>query len=173
MAHGTLRAVAAFCHFMVFASAAIVTGLVSAFLDTWSFRGYRVVFQEVIAVTTLVVYLFAMFVPILKSYRGFFAPVNFIFSYLWLASFIFSSQDWSGRLCAQTSLSNGRCAQKRTVEAFNFIGFFFLIINVIFEGILLWRSRDDSYVTPPPAAKERPGTGGTDASAPSAAQNPA
>jgi len=48
MAHGTLRALAAFCHFMVFASAVIVTGLVSAFLDRWAFRGYRVVYQEVI-----------------------------------------------------------------------------------------------------------------------------
>ena len=73
------------------------------------------------AVITLVIYIFAMFVPIMKTYRGYFAPVNFIFSYLWLASFIFSSQDWSGRLCSQTPLGTGRCAQKRTVEAFNFI----------------------------------------------------
>ncbi|GJN74194.1 might be a transmembrane protein [Purpureocillium lilacinum] len=173
MAHGTLRALAAFCHFMVFASAVIVTGLVSAFLDRWAFRGYRVVYQEVIAVITLVIYMFAMFVPIMKTYRGYFAPVNFIFSYLWLASFIFSSQDWSGRLCSQTPLGTGRCAQKRTVEAFNFIAFFFLLINVIIEVVLFSESRDDSYITPPPVSKERPGTGGTDASATPAVQNPA
>ncbi len=53
MAHGTLRALAAFCHFMVFASAVIVTGLVSAFLDRWAFRGYRVVYQEVIVRATV------------------------------------------------------------------------------------------------------------------------
>ena len=48
MAHGTLRALAALCHFMVFASAVIVTGIASFFLNQWSFRGVRLVYQEVI-----------------------------------------------------------------------------------------------------------------------------
>lgn len=48
MAHGTLRAAACFCHFMVFASAVIVTGLVSWFLNDFRFRGSHIVYTEVI-----------------------------------------------------------------------------------------------------------------------------
>ncbi|GJN78720.1 hypothetical protein PLIIFM63780_002229 [Purpureocillium lilacinum] len=135
MARGPLRALAAFCHFMVFASSVIVTGLVSAFLDKWAFRGYRVVYQEVIAVITMVMYLFAMFMPLSKIYRGYFVPVNWIFSYLWLTSFIFSSQDWTGRLCAQAPLGTGRCSQKRAVVAFNFIALYVWLMWTACSGL--------------------------------------
>jgi ABC-type sulfate transport system permease component len=48
MAHGTLRGSVAFCHFMTFASAVIVTGVVSYFLSQYPFRGAHIVYQEVI-----------------------------------------------------------------------------------------------------------------------------
>lgn len=48
MAHGTLRGSAAFCHFMIFASSVIVTGIVSYFLNKYRFRGAHIVYQEVI-----------------------------------------------------------------------------------------------------------------------------
>ena len=47
-ARGALRAGAIFCHFIIFASAVIVMGLVSSFIDRSPFRGYRVVYLEVI-----------------------------------------------------------------------------------------------------------------------------
>lgn len=62
-----------------------------------------------------------MIAPVFKSYEGYFFPVNFIFSYLWLTSFIFSAVDWSGQLCRQGPLGANRCSRKRAVEAFNFI----------------------------------------------------
>ncbi|GJN69818.1 hypothetical protein PLICBS_003870 [Purpureocillium lilacinum] len=106
-----------------------------------------------------------MFMPVFKSYRGYFVPVNWIFSYLWITSFIFSTEGWSGRICAQTPLGTGRCSQKRTVEAFNFLAFWFLLCNVVVEGFLWHATRDDTYMTPSPVVKERPATGNTEGSA--------
>ncbi|KND89632.1 hypothetical protein TOPH_05776 [Tolypocladium ophioglossoides CBS 100239] len=170
---GTLRALAVFCHFMIFASAAIVTGVVSYFLNKYSFRGAHVVYQEVIAVITLPLYFCAMFMPLFRSYEGYFLPVNFIFSYLWLTSFVFSASDWGGRLCRRTTLGAGRCSLKRTVEAFDFFAFFFLVCNILVEGYLLRESRrrrrEEQVVT-----KERPGSGvsgHTEASAAPVAHN--
>ncbi|OAQ65522.1 hypothetical protein VFPPC_16354 [Pochonia chlamydosporia 170] len=71
------------------------------------------------AVVTMPIYLIAMISPLFSSYEGYFLPVNFIFSYLWLTSFIFSATDWSGVLCREAPL--GKCSLKRTVESFNFI----------------------------------------------------
>lgn len=48
MDHATLRMLAVANHFMIFASAAIVTGLVSFLLHQESFRGVNIVYQEVI-----------------------------------------------------------------------------------------------------------------------------
>ncbi|EFZ03834.1 membrane-associating domain protein [Metarhizium robertsii] len=167
MAHGTLRAAAAFCHFMVFASAVIVTGLVSWFLNGFRFRGSHIVYTEVIAVITIPIYLVAMIAPVFKSYEGYFLPVNFIFSYLWLTSFIFSAVDWSGHLCRQEPLGANRCGRKRAVEAFNFIAFFFLLCNIIIEAFLLRAfhndRRESNVVT-----KERPVSQATRNSAASA-----
>ncbi|KYK58931.1 hypothetical protein DCS_00058 [Drechmeria coniospora] len=146
MAHGTgtFRALASFCHFMIFASAAIVMGIISYFLSQYPFRGSHVVYQEVISVITVAFYMVAMILPCFKSYEGYFLPLNFFFSYLWLTSFIFSVNDWSGNLCrrdiyGEPGLDGERCSLKRTVESFNFFAFFFLICNIIIEAFL-WRA---------------------------------
>lgn len=126
---------------MVFASAAIVTGVLSYLLNRYRFRGSHIVYEEVIvrtspifppsmnlaancdtqAVITMVWYLIAMFLPLSSAYGGHFLPVSFIFSYLWLTSFILAVTDWRGNLCRSTSPGFGRCALKRTVEAFTFV----------------------------------------------------
>lgn len=64
-----------------------------------------------------------MFLPAIKSYRGYMLPLNMALSYLWLTSLIFSSQDYSGRRCYYNSppLVN-RCGLKHTVQAFFIIG---------------------------------------------------
>lgn len=48
MIRAGLRISAMICYFMIFASAAIVTGVMSFFLNRYSFRGSHVVYQEVI-----------------------------------------------------------------------------------------------------------------------------
>lgn len=48
LTHATLRFVAFFNHLMILASSAIVTGLVSWFLDKYDYRGVNIVYQEVI-----------------------------------------------------------------------------------------------------------------------------
>ncbi|OAQ79241.1 membrane-associating domain-containing protein [Purpureocillium lilacinum] len=123
-ARGALRAGAIFCHFIIFASAVIVMGLVSSFIDRSPFRGYRVVYLEVISVFTVFIYLFAIFFPMSRSYRGYMAPVSWIFTYLWITAFVFSSQVWSGAACANEQPSTASCSKKKTVEAFTFIAFF-------------------------------------------------
>ncbi|PNY23794.1 Uncharacterized protein TCAP_06264 [Tolypocladium capitatum] len=165
MAHGTLRLLAMICHFMIFASAVIVTGLLSYFLNRFPFRGAHLVYGEVVAVMTLVLYLFAMVLPLFSSYAGYFLPINFIFSYLWLTAFIFSAVDWSGRLCSLAPLGTNKCGLKRTVEAFNFIAFFFLLCNIFVEA-LLWRAHRKEEV----AVKPRPSNGQTEDSATPAVQ---
>jgi hypothetical protein len=68
-------------------------------------------------VITLFFYLFAIVLPVLKSYRGYMLPLNLALTYLWLTSLIFTSQDWSGGRCR-----GYYCALKHTVQAFFIIG---------------------------------------------------
>ncbi len=44
----TLRSLASANHFMVFASSAIVTGIISYFLNRFSLRNAHIIYQEVI-----------------------------------------------------------------------------------------------------------------------------
>ncbi|KAJ6447149.1 succinate dehydrogenase [Purpureocillium lavendulum] len=165
-ARRALQAGAGFCHFIIFASAVIVMALVASFLDGSSFRGYRVVYLEVISVFTLFIYLFAMFFPLSRSYRGYMAPVDWLFTYAWIAAFVFASQVWSGGNCANEEPTSSSCAKKKTVEAFTFIAFWFLLLNMMLEGALFVLTDDDKHAAAkgPAAAKERPGTAETDAS---------
>lgn len=66
-----------------------------------------------------------MVLPALKSYRGYMLPLNWLLSYLWLTSLIFSSYDYSGRRClfhAPPLVS--RCGLKHTIMAFHIIGLY-------------------------------------------------
>ncbi|KAK3693064.1 hypothetical protein B0T22DRAFT_367887 [Podospora appendiculata] len=127
-------------NFIILSSSAIITGILSYFIHRYRGRGTHLIYQEVIAVVTLFLYLFAVFLPILKSYRGYLLPLNLALSYLWLTSLIFSSQDYSGRRCYYNSppLVN-HCGLKHTVQAFNIIGFSMLFLNTIIEA-LMWAS---------------------------------
>lgn len=67
-------------------------------------------------------YLPALVAPIFKSYKGYLAPLAWIFSYLWLTAFIFAAQDYDYNNCRLTSpLSFGHCGLKKTLEAFAFL----------------------------------------------------
>lgn len=56
MAHGTIRGCAAFCHFMIFTSAIIVTGIVSWFLSKDHFRDTHIIYMEVIVCIQFLLY---------------------------------------------------------------------------------------------------------------------
>ncbi|KAF4591793.1 might be a transmembrane protein [Ophiocordyceps camponoti-floridani] len=143
---GLLRIVVMGNHLAVFISSVIVTGLVSHFLQRYSHRGTHIVYTEVIAVITVALYMFGMILPLFDFYEGFLMPVNLAFSYLWLTSFIFAAQDWSGDRCVLAPPGRGECGKKHTIEAFTFLAFFFLLCNTIAEA-LLWglHRRDFSF----------------------------
>ncbi|KJZ78744.1 hypothetical protein HIM_02135 [Hirsutella minnesotensis 3608] len=155
-----LRALVMFNHLMVFISAAIVTGLVSYFLARNPYRDAHIIFQEVVAVVTLFFWMFGMFLPLMERYRGYMMPLSLVMSYLWLTSFIFSAQDWSGNRCWYNTPWFGNCRRKHTVEAFNFIALFFLLCNIVAEAFLLRRSRADHI-----AVKDGPASRRSDNSA--------
>ena len=73
------------------------------------------------AIDTLL-YIPALALPFMKKYKGYLAPLAWIFSYLWLTAFIFAVQDYNYSSCALTSpLSFGHCSIKKTLEAFTFL----------------------------------------------------
>jgi hypothetical protein len=58
----------------------------------------------------------------MKTYKGYLAPLAWIFSYLWLTAFIFAAQDYNYGSCALRSPAFvDKCALKKTLEAFAFI----------------------------------------------------
>ncbi|KAK2606231.1 hypothetical protein QQS21_003402 [Conoideocrella luteorostrata] len=146
----SLKILAVANHFIVWVSALIVTGIVSWFLKKANsgYDGYygnrtHIIYQEVIAVITFAAWTLGMFLPLTKKYGGHLLPLNLIFSYLWLTSFIFSTQDWSGGRRTAGGPVYGRCGLKKTVAAFNFFAFFFLMANVIVEAFLYRDLRRD------------------------------
>ncbi|CCC05066.1 hypothetical protein SMACR_07723 [Sordaria macrospora] len=130
---------------LILSSSAIITGILAHFIRKYHERGTHVIFQEAIAVVTLFLYLFAMFAPALKGYRGYLLPLNLALSYLWLTNLIFSSQDYSGHRCHYHSPAHrGHCSLKHAVQAFNILGFTSLLSSVVAETLMWFRSRGSS-----------------------------
>ncbi|KAK4150432.1 hypothetical protein C8A00DRAFT_46175 [Chaetomidium leptoderma] len=144
-------------NFVILASSIIITGILSYFLHHWGYRGTHLVYNEVIAVLTLLFYLIAIVLPALKSYRGYMLPLNLALTYLWLTSLIFSSQDYSGRRCQYFSPRFvNRCGLKHTVQAFQIIGFSFLLFNTILEALMWATHRREQRLGSGDAEKDRP-----------------
>ncbi|GAB1315340.1 MARVEL domain-containing protein [Madurella fahalii] len=144
-------------NFIILASSTILTGILAYFIRRYRYRGTHVVYGVVIAVLTLFFYLFAMFLPALKSYRGYMLPLNMALSYLWLTSLIFSSQDYSGGRCRYNSPPMvNRCGLKHTVQAFSIIGFIFLLFNTILEALMWASHRRKRLLSGNDAEKDRP-----------------
>ncbi|KAG5919384.1 hypothetical protein E4U53_003998 [Claviceps sorghi] len=135
-------------HLLVWISAIIVTGILSWIISVEPFGSSygnrtRILYEECIAVITLALWTVGMFLPLIGRYRGHMWPINLIFSYLWLTSYIFSAQDWAGGRCHYVGPVFGRCGRKRAVMVFNFLAFFFLMVNVFVEEVL-FRIRTDA-----------------------------
>ncbi|KAK0744532.1 hypothetical protein B0T21DRAFT_389842 [Apiosordaria backusii] len=156
-----IRTFLGFHNFLILASSTILTGLLSYLLHRYRYRNTHLVYQEVIAVLTLFLYLFATFLPAFKFYRGYMLPLNLVLSYLWLTSLIFSSQDYSGNRCFYNSPPFvSRCRLKHTIQAFWIIGFSYLFLNSILEALMWAGTRTNRLLHGGDAEKDRPLTGG-------------
>ncbi|ORY07295.1 hypothetical protein BCR34DRAFT_489529 [Clohesyomyces aquaticus] len=121
LSSGTSKCLLAFAHFMTWASSAIVVGITGYFINDFD-RNQHLTFWIVISAMTLAFWLPAAIVPFFGSYKSWYLPLNFVFSYLWLASFIFAAQDYNLVGCDYTSPVNARkCTLKKTNESFIFL----------------------------------------------------
>ncbi|KAH8904824.1 hypothetical protein BR93DRAFT_930245 [Coniochaeta sp. PMI_546] len=111
---------------LVWISAVIVMGILSYFISLNNNQGDHVIYEEVIAVLTVVFFLAAFF---LHAYPGYILLFNLIFSYLWLVAVAFTASDFT----------HSNSALLNTVEAFSFIAFFALFFNVIYDWHLGYR----------------------------------
>ncbi|KAL1841770.1 hypothetical protein VTJ49DRAFT_6608 [Mycothermus thermophilus] len=127
-----------FSNFMVFVSSTILVGIISYYVRH-DYRGTIWIYPLVIAVITLFIYLIAMFLPILKGYRGYMLPLNFIMTYLWVTALIFAAQRFAGGRCRAFPIPGrgSRCSLTHAILAFWIIGFVFLLFNTIMEA-LMW-----------------------------------
>lgn len=71
----------------------------------------------------MLIYVIAVALPAVRTYKGYLAPLAWILSYLWLTAFIFSTQDYeyNGGCAANSPRFVNKCSLKRTLEAFAFI----------------------------------------------------
>jgi hypothetical protein len=73
------------------------------------------------AALTLGFWLPSFILPFVTPAKSYYLPLNLIFSYLWLTSFIFAAQDYNESECAANAPPGGSCTLKLTNEAFIFI----------------------------------------------------
>ncbi|KAF2734731.1 hypothetical protein EJ04DRAFT_552485 [Polyplosphaeria fusca] len=141
-----------FCHFMTWASAAIVVGITGYFLNNYT-HDRSLIYEIVIGASTLAFWLPTFILPLLSSYKSWFLPLNFVYSYLWLTAFIFSAQDYNEGSCYANAPSVGHCSLKLALEAFLFLGFIFTVFATVIDG-LVWKSRVAATVAPTPVEKD-------------------
>jgi len=123
-------------HAVHWISSIIVLGIAAYFIAKFSHNTHLVYWVTVAAIDAIL-YIPALVLPAVKSYKGYLAPAAWIFSYLWLTAFIFAAQDYSsGRCTAHSPAFVNKCGLKRTLEAFAFIAFFTSLVGQILEGRL-------------------------------------
>ncbi|KAH8728315.1 hypothetical protein GQ44DRAFT_757278 [Phaeosphaeriaceae sp. PMI808] len=119
-----------------FVSSIIVMSIAAYFIKNYGHNTHLVYWVSIAAIDSLL-YLPALFLPTVKSYKGYYAPLAWIFSYLWLTAFIFAAQDYSNGRCATRSPSFiSKCALKITLEAFAFLAFFTNLVGTVLEARL-------------------------------------
>ncbi|KAJ6138778.1 hypothetical protein N7471_005264 [Penicillium samsonianum] len=132
---------------MQWASVVIVMGLTSFFINRGP-RGQHTIYQEVIAVLSVVFFLPAFISPFLPSVLSrFVLAIDVVFSYLWLTAFIFSAQDYSTRRCYWAIPAGLNCKRKRANEAFIFLAFIFTFFGMLLEVAALWAYRKENTTT--------------------------
>ncbi|EEP77941.1 predicted protein [Uncinocarpus reesii 1704] len=139
MAFGTLmRFSLLLMRLLQWASAVIVMGIVSYFIKQGP-KNTHLIYEEVIAVISVVFFLPGLVSPFVATVGWLAFPIDLIFSYLWLTSFIFASQDYSaGAACWANSPPGIGCALKHASQAFIFIAFFCTMCSAAMESWNLW-----------------------------------
>ncbi|PNP41029.1 hypothetical protein TGAMA5MH_06897 [Trichoderma gamsii] len=127
------------CYIFTFISAIIVTAVVGNLLQKFSNRN---------SVITMVVYLVGAIAPCLPKYGGILAPLHLVFSYLWLVAFVFASLSWSHNRCRNSFPAPGNCSKKHAIQAWLFIGFFFILCNLLIEVFLIRAHRRNAVNEP-------------------------
>jgi hypothetical protein len=107
-------------HWLHWISSVIVLSIAAYFIANYTPNTHLIYWVSVAAVDTLL-YLPALALPLMSSYKGYLAPVATIFSYLWLTAFIFAAQDYNFGSCWVSPSGVGQCGIKKTLEAFAFL----------------------------------------------------
>jgi len=122
-------------HSLHWISSLIVMSIAAYFIARYSHNTHLVYWVTIASIDALL-YLPALFLPAISAYKGYMAPLAWIFSYLWLTAFIFASQDYNFESCAVSPSGVNQCGIKKTLEAFTFIAFFTNIVGQFLEGTL-------------------------------------
>jgi len=149
-----LRFAVAASNALTWISSAIVVGITGYFLNNYQ-RDLHLTYQIIIAAIVLALWLPSAILPILKGYRFYYAPLNFIFSYLWLTAFIFAAEDYNRSNCALNAPFGGSCSLKLTNEAFIFLAFFFSFLATILDTYA-WKNT--AVAAAEPVHPEKPAT---------------
>lgn len=123
----------AFCNALTWISSIIVAGITGYFLKKYP-HDQHLIFEIVISALVLGLWIPSFVLPAFRSYRFYYAPLNFIFSYLWLTAFIFSAQDYNESQCELNAPFGGSCNLKLTSESFIFIAFFFSLAGSLVDA---------------------------------------
>ncbi|KAJ6000961.1 hypothetical protein N7481_001370 [Penicillium waksmanii] len=130
-------------------SSVIVLGITSSFINVGP-RGLTIVYVEIIereplfnadkkAVVSVVLFLPAFVSPFLTTpIKDFVLFIDVIFSYIWLAAFIFSAVDYNQNNCHTNAPPGAACSKKWANEAFIFLVFIFTFFALFLEALSLW-----------------------------------
>jgi len=122
---------------MQWASAVIVMGLASAFINKYS-TGEHIIYAEVIATTATAFYIPAVVTALITKFHWHWIPLDLVYSYLWLVVVVFEAQDYNYLSCSATDPHGlSSCSQKLALEAFAFLAFFFTVFSLIMQT-LVW-----------------------------------
>ncbi|CEJ61614.1 hypothetical protein PMG11_10144 [Penicillium brasilianum] len=143
--------------FLQWSSAVIVMGLTSYFIKQGP-KGQHLIYQEVIAVLSVVFFIPAFISPFLPSALSkFVLLIDVIFSYLWLTAFIFAAQDYNEHSCYFNAPPGISCSRKKANEAFIFLAFIFTFFGMFLEVAGLWAYRKENAAAAPVHEKHEPG----------------
>ncbi|KAF1969005.1 hypothetical protein BU23DRAFT_247517 [Bimuria novae-zelandiae CBS 107.79] len=153
-------------HALHFISSLIVLGIAAYFISAFT-HNTHLRYWVGLAAADVLFYIPTLFLPAIKSYKGYLAPLALIFSYLWLIAFVFSAQDYNyngGQLYNSPRGAN-KPHLKYTLEAFAFIAFITSLVGFFLEA-RLWdvqrfKGRNNMHVdkhATAPAAETAPAT---------------
>jgi len=117
------------------ASAVIVMGIASYYIAKYtSDRHEHIIYEEVIACVSVALFLVPLFLSYYRRNTWHTAPLDLIFSYLWLTAFVFTAQDYNYYPCETGPPSEDpKCSRKHALEAFTFLAFIFTFLSMILQ----------------------------------------